>query len=356
MIHPSTRHPIGVIHYGVGPIGRAVATIVASRPWLTSLGAVDSDPETVGQHLSTVCGFESQAGDPRVVAHITDASHEGGSVVLHCTGSSFRSVVPQLRECLDAGLNVISTCEELAYPWEAHPTTALELDALARRRGLRVLGTGINPGFAMDYLPMTVSAVARRVDRVVVHRRQDASARRLPLQRKIGAGLTAEVFAQRSDRHSIGHVGLRESGSALAAAFGWTVGRCDESIEPVLSTEHLATDVGDIEAGDVTGIRQTLEAYEGERHVVSLSLEMAIGLAEPADEIWLYGEPDIHLLVPGGLHGDIGTASIVVNAIPSLLRAEPGLRVMRDLPPMTPAPPSNGHAPWEPTDSGRPSL
>ncbi len=334
-----TSRPIGVIHYGLGPIGRAAAAVVAERPWLVSVGAADSDTQLVGRHLSELCEYESRDGEPQVVARLDGASRDGASVVLHCTGSTIRAVAPQLRECLELGLNVISTCEELAYPWGEDDSIARELDAVAKEHEVRLLGTGINPGFAMDYLPMALSTVAQRVDRIVVHRRQDASARRIPLQLKVGAGLSPELFAEGTVKHTIGHVGLRESAMALADAFDWTVDPVDEAIAPVLSGGHIVTDVGDIEAGEVTGIRQTLEAYVDARHVLSLSLEMAVQLADPSDEIWLFGEPDIHMKIPGGLHGDVGTASIIVNAIPALLRAEHGLRLMRDLPPMTPARP-----------------
>lgn len=325
----------GVVHYGLGPIGRSIAEIVAERPRLRTLAAVDSDPRIIGQDLASLCQLPL-GSDLFVVGLLPSEPISGASVVLHSTGSSLTSVAPQLIECIELGYNVISTCEELAFPWSRTDTIAADLDTLATKHGVRLLGTGINPGFAMDHLPIVLSRVARTVRSVEVSRRQDAGVRRLPLQRKVGAGLTADEFRQRAAIKAIGHVGLPESAGALAQAFAWTIGERQETIEPVIATRELATEVGAIHVGEVTGLRQTLRAFEGPRLVISLTLEMAVQLDRPGDDIWLRGIPDIHASIPGGLHGDIGTAAIVVNSIESLLACRPGLRIMQDLPAASP--------------------
>lgn len=328
--------PVGVIHYGLGPIGRAIAEIVAERPLLRSLGAVDSDPGMIGQRLASICRLPSDANNLSVKGSIDAKPLLGVSVVLHSTGSSLAAIAPQLRECLELGYNVISTCEELAFPWGRKDSLASDLDRLARTHGVRLLGTGINPGFAMDCLPIVLSYVARNVTNIAVSRRQDAGVRRLPLQRKVGAGLTAEEFAARAAQRNIGHVGLPESAGSLARAFGWSIGDIEETLEPVLAVRDLTTDVGPIHAGEVTGLLQTLKAFDGPQLLISLTLTMAVQLEDPGDDIWLFGDPDIHASIPGGLHGDIGTAAIVVNSIQGLMACRPGLRLMQDLPVASP--------------------
>jgi 2,4-diaminopentanoate dehydrogenase len=332
-----TQQPIGVVHFGLGPIGLAVAALVADRPWLRSVAAVDVSPELRGRPLAELTGRSASGASPVV----RDALHPaaGARVALHCTGSSLDRVAPQLAELAAAGLNVVSTTEELSYPWQAHPDAAAAVEEAARRAGVTVLGTGINPGFAMDYLPMALSAVAQRVDRIEVHRVQDAGIRRLPLQRKVGAGMEPDAFRAAVAEGRLGHVGLPESAHMLAAAFGWALTAVEERIEPVCAEAPTPTSDGVVGVGQVLGLHQTVVGRAGDRVVVSLTLDMAIGIGPTRDHVRLHGQPDLELEVPGGLHGDLATAAIVVNAIPRVLAAPPGLVTMADLAPPVPGPP-----------------
>jgi len=327
--------PIGVVHCGLGPIGLAVASLVSDRPWLRSLAAVDISPDLEGRRLGEVSG-RGPVGPVIGPSFLRPAE---AAVALHCTGSSLGLVAPQILELASAGLNVISTTEELAFPWQAHPAAATEIDAAARGAGVTVLGTGINPGYAMDYLPIALSAVAQRVDKVVVHRVQDAATRRLPLQRKIGAGLSPDSFRAAVASGRLGHVGLTESAHALARAFGWRLTDLQEAIEPIAAQEPTPMAESVIQPGQVLGLHQTAEGRVDSRTVISLTLDMAIGAGPSRDSVRLVGVPDLELEVPGGLHGDLATAAIAVNAIPRVLAAAPGLIVMADLAPPTPGPP-----------------
>jgi 2,4-diaminopentanoate dehydrogenase len=331
------RPPIGVVHFGLGPIGLAVAALVAERPWFASVAAVDVDADLQGRSLAELTGGE-EAGSPRVSAVYRPA--RGARVALHCTGSSLERVAPQIVELVSCGLHVISTTEELSRPWETHPDAAAAIADAAGRAGVTVLGTGINPGFAMDYLPITLSAVAQRVNRVDVHRVQDAGTRRLPLQRKVGAGMEPDAFRAAVTAGRLGHVGLPESVHMLAAAFGWRLTAVDERIEPVCAEVPTPTAEGVLQPGQVLGLHQTAVGRAGDEVVVSLTLEIAIGIGPARDHVRLSGVPDLELEVPGGLHGDAATAAIVVNAIPRVLAAAPGLATMADLPPPTPGPPT----------------
>jgi hypothetical protein len=331
---PNDGPPTGVVHFGLGPIGLAVAGLVAERPWLRSVAAVDVSPDLQGRPLAELTGGPP-AGSPPVTAVYRPVA--GASVVVHCTSSSLERVAPQVAELASRGLHVVSTTEELSYPWDAHPEAAAEIDAAARRAGVTVLGTGINPGFAMDYLAIVLSAVARRVDRVEVHRVQDAGTRRVPLQRKVGAGMEPRAFRSAVAAGRLGHVGLVESAHMLAGAFGWRLTDLEERVEPICASAPAAMFGGTVQVGQVLGLRQTAAGRAGKRLVVSLTLEMAIGIGPARDRIRLFGDPDLELEVPGGLHGDTATAAIVVNAIPRVVAARPGLLTMPDL-----APPTSG--------------
>jgi 4-hydroxy-tetrahydrodipicolinate reductase len=324
-----------VVHYGLGPIGLAVAALVAQRPWLRSVAAVDLSPDLVGRRLGDLSG----SAVPGPVISPSYASTAEAAVAVHCTGSSLERVAPQIIELASAGLNVISTTEELAFPWQAHPRAAAEIDTVARGARVTVLGTGINPGYAMDYLPIALSAVAQRVDKVVVHRVQDAATRRLPLQRKVGAGLSPEAFRANAADGRLGHVGLAESAHALARALGWRLTDLHETIEPITAEAATSVAEGVIEPGQVLGLHQTAQGRVDSKTVIDLTLDIGIAVGPSRDKVLLMGVPDLELEVPRGLHGDTATAAIVVNGIPRVLAAPPGLAVMAELPPPTPGPP-----------------
>lgn len=333
VIQTAHEGAIGVVHYGLGPIGRLVASLVARRPGLRSVAAVDVSDDLQGKSLTDLIG--SSLGDAIKVSHTLNGVVDA-HVALHCTTSSLQRVTPQLVELIDHGLNVISTTEELSFPWRENSILASRIDELARARGVTVLGTGINPGFAMEYLPIALSGASQEVTSVLVYRVQDAATRRVPLQRKVGAGLDVGEFSKRVKTGQLGHVGLRESVQAIAAALGWELSEITENIEPVIVQSDTAMSEGTILAGQVSGVHQRAQGYVNGSVRIDLTLQMAVGVGPSSDHIKLEGVPELTFDVPAGLHGDTCTAAVVVNSIPGVLRGEPGLRVMSELPPPSP--------------------
>lgn len=300
---------IRFISFGLGPIGIGIAQ-VALEHGHTMVGAVDVDPAKAGRPLADLVPGAPAWSVERTVDPLLNAA---GDVVLHSTQSHLEQVMPQLVPLLDAGLNVISTCEELAYPWYHHPQEAALLDRLARDRGARVVGLGVNPGFVMDVLPVLLSAPCRRVDRIMAERVVDVGLRRAPLQRKVGVGLTVEAFRRGVNERAMGHVGLPESVAMIAAAMGWTLEGIEETIEPVA------------DGATVRGLRQVCRGRRDGTAVITLDLTMATGVDRPRDRVRIEGDPPIVTEIAGGIHGDVATWAIVVNAIPRLLAARPGL-------------------------------
>jgi len=322
---------IRVIQYGVGPIGAGIVRLLLERPGIRLVGAIDIDPAKVGQDLGRVVGAEPALGVV-VSARAQEVLATQADVVVHSTASYLTEVAEQLFDCIAAGLRVISTCEELAYPFRKHPELSARLDQAARERGVAVLATGVNPGFAMDKLVLTLATACQQVTEVRVHRVVDASKRRLPLQKKIGAGMTVEEFRAQVAAGKIKHHGLPESAAMLADALGLRVETITETIEPVLASQVVKTEYLEVAPGRVAGVRQVACGVEAGEEKVTLELEMYVGAKEPVDEIVLRGRPDLTLRVVGGIHGDLATAAVVVNSIPALLEAPPGLRTVRDIP------------------------
>src|SRR3954452_8176915 len=323
---------IKVMHFGLGPIGAAIVKQVATPPGFKIVGAIDIDPAKVGRDLGDVVGLSKRlgtkvSGDPAKALQAAKPD-----VVVLCTSSSIKKVLPQIELILKSKTAIVSTTEELSYPGYTHIRQARQVHALAKKAKVAVLGTGVNPGFAMDALPIALTAVCERVDRVLVHRVQDARIRRLPFQQKIGAGLPTEQFQKKVDDGSVRHVGLTESIAMIADALGWTLDRITDEIQPKLATVTISSEYLAVDPGFVSGIVQDGVGYRKGEPVIKLHMEAYLGSPETYDSVEIEGSPNLSMKVAGGIHGDVATASIVVNSIPRVLAAAPGLHTMRDLP------------------------
>ena len=322
---------IRVMPFGLGPIGAAVAKQLATRPGFKIVGAVDIDPAKVGRDLGDIVGLPKRLGI-KVSDNAAQALKSARpQVVILCTSSSLKKVMPQIETILKSKTAIVSTTEELSYPGYTHIRLARQINAWATKAKVAVLGTGVNPGFAMDALPIALTAVCERVDRIAVSRVQDARSRRLPFQQKIGAGLTTEQFQRKVADGSVRHVGLTESIAMIADAMGWTLDRITDDIEPKLATVTISSEFLAVDPGYVCGIIQDGVGYRKNDAVIRLHMEAYLGAPESFDSVEIEGSPRLSSKVTGGIHGDVATASIVVNSIPKVLQARPGLHTMRDL-------------------------
>jgi len=318
--------------FGLGPIGAAVARQVASRPGFKIVGAVDSDPSMAGRDLADVIGLARRVG-VRVDDNPTRALKASKPhVVVHCTASTLKAAMADFEAILRAKAAVVSTTEELSYPGYTHIRQARQLHTLAKKAKVAIVGTGVNPGFAMDALPIALTAVCERVDRIQISRVQDARLRRLPFQQKIGAGLTTEQFQKKADEGIVRHVGFTESIAMIADALGWTLDRITDDVHPKLATVTISSEFLAVDPGYVCGIVQDGVGYRKGQPVVRMHLEAYLGAPESYDTVDIEGSPRLSMKIPGGIPGDLATASIVVNSIPKVLSAAPGLHTMRDLP------------------------
>jgi len=321
---------IKVLQVGLGPIGTAVVRQLISRTGLSVVGAIDIDPEKVGRDLGDICGA-SRLGI-KVSNDLVGTIGAGRpDIAVMCTSSSLKRALPQFEVVLGHKLPIVSTTEELAYPAASHVIETNRLDQLARAAGVAVLGTGVNPGFAMDALPIALTGVCETLESIRVDRIQDARIRRLPFQKKIGAGLTLEEFSQRAGDGSVRHVGLAESIAMIADSFGWRLDKVTDEIQPKLADVAVSSEYLTVEPGLVSGIVQEGRGYRNGEVLITLHMEAYLGAPESYDAVHIFGNPPLIMRIAGGIHGDIATASIVVNSIPRVCQATPGLRTMRDM-------------------------
>ncbi len=327
---PSSGIPVMVL--GLGDVGQAIARGALARPELRLVGAVDPRPELAGRPLGEVLGLSAPGLTVAAGSAELFRAAQGG-VVLHATGSHFQEVLPQLTEVVRAGLSVVSTCEELAWPWLRSEEAADELDRLCEDQNVAVLGTGVNPGFVLDRLPAFLGQMAGVVRHVRGLRVVDASRRRAALQRKIGAGLTEEAFHEAAERGEVGHVGLAESAALVAAGLGLPLDEVDEELVPLVAQEDQPEAGGrpGLQRGQVAGVQQTARVFTAEREVVRLELTLAMGAEDPRDEVELDADPPLRLIVPGGIPGEPGTVAAVLNAVSAVTELR-GLVTVLDLP------------------------
>jgi 2,4-diaminopentanoate dehydrogenase len=321
--------PIPVLCYGLGPIGLAIAGVLCDRPGVLVTGAVDIDPAKVGTDLGIL--LARQAPVATIAGEAGQA--QAGGVAVHATGSRLADVEPQLAGLLADGWNVLSTCEQLVYPQAADPAIAERLNAVALAHGRTLLGAGINPGFLLDALVLVLTGVCTVVRSVHVRRVVDTNARRIPLQRKAGVGMTKAEFVALAEAGRIGHVGLRQSALLVAGRLGWQVDDYTEQIEPVIAETPVQTGLGRIAAGGVIGQRQQAGVISGGHQVLRYDLQMSAA-APATDSIEIDGDPPLRQHIPGGINGDIGTAAVIANLVPVVASARPGLLTMAEILPL----------------------
>jgi 4-hydroxy-tetrahydrodipicolinate reductase len=325
---------VKAILYGVGAVGSLIARALLEKKGLEIVGAVDIAEDKVGKDLGEVLGLGEKLG-AKVYKNAEELFLDvKADIAVHATSSFLKQVYPQIASLIKHGVDVISTCEELAYPHYSNPKIAEEIDRLAKKHDVTVLGTGINPGFLMDTLVITLTAVCQRIEKIEAVRVMNAATRRLPFQRKIGAGLTVEEFRQKIESGQItGHVGLEQSIAMIADALAWRLEKIrSEPVEPVIAENTVESDFIKVEAGKVAGLKQTARGFMGGGEVIVLRFQAYIGAEEEYDAITITGVPLVKQKIQPCIHGDLGTAAIVVNTIPKVLKAPAGLITMKDLP------------------------
>lgn len=323
---------IKVVQFGLGPIGIESLKLAASQAWLEVVGGVDIDPAKIGKTLADVTGAAALAS-AKVYASLEALFAAVGKpdVVLHTAGSSAAASFAQMRPALERGVSVASTCEELIYPALKTPELTQEFDTLCRSSGARIAATGVNPGFVMDILPICLTGVSREVNSIYVERVVNASTRRQPLQAKIGSGQNPEDFRKKFAAGKAGHAGFQQSIALLAHAMGWKLTEIRETCEPVVATSRVVTKFFDVAPGQSVGIHQTCIGLAGAETKIKLDLQMYLDAPLPHDAIVVKGRPELNLVLNGGVAGDDATVAALINIVPRLLAAAPGVRLMTEL-------------------------
>lgn len=326
---------INVVLYGVGHIGAKIAEMLYERPCYNICGAIDIAPDKIGRDLTEIAGITNKRS-VIIEDDITKVlQNHNIDVVILTTTSFMEKITLQIKEILSFGINILSTCEELSYPWITFPAIAKEIDAIAKEKRVSVLSTGINPGFLMDFLPMVMTGICRNIKHISIERIQNAANRRTSFQQKVGIGLTLKEFERKVQEGRLRHIGLTESMHMLSDRIGWQLEKTEDVIEPIIARNRININDVSIEKGMTLGVKQIGKGFSQGKEMLSLLFIASADIDQAYDRINIKGIPDIDTTIKDGVNGDIGACAMITNAIPTLLKAAPGLRTMADVEPIS---------------------
>jgi len=327
----SQMKKIKVVQFGLGPIGIETLKLAATKPWAKIVGGIDINPKFIGKSLSKVTG-DKRVGGAKVYRSLEDLLKIAKpDVIFHTAVSKVSAAYSQLEPIVRHGISVVSSCEELLFPALREPKLAARLDEACKAGGARVLGTGVNPGFVMDVLPVCLTGVCRNVSAVHVQRVVNATTRRGPLQRKIGSGWTPAEFEKRFKAGTAGHAGLKESAALIAHCLGWKLDELIETGKAMVAQSDIKTPHVSVKKGQCCGIHQIAVGRIKGEVKITLDIKMYLEAPNPHDAVQIVGEPTISNIITAGVAGDGATVASLVNAAPRVLKAQPGLLLMTDI-------------------------
>jgi 4-hydroxy-tetrahydrodipicolinate reductase len=328
---------IRVLQWGLGAMGSGMAKLMLEKSGLKIVAAVDGRPDYVGKDLGEVLGVGKKLA-VRVTNKPEDVlKKEKVDIVVIATTSWLKDQLPDLRKILNAGINCISIAEEMSDAYAQNPKMAKELDTLAKKNGVSIIGTGVNPGFVLDLLIVALTAGNHNVERIEASRINDLSPYGPTVMNSQGVGTTPEQFrAGIADGSIVGHVGFPESIHMISDALGLGVDRIEQTREPIISKVRRETPYVKVEKGMVAGCSHIGIGYHGDKEVIKLihpqQIHPQLEKTETGDYINIYGKPEIHMSIKPEIAGGVATEGIAVNLIPLVVAATPGLKRMIDLP------------------------
>ena len=331
------RDAIRVLILGTGQMGSGIARLVLNKQGLQLVGAYARRAERAGMDLGQVIELDRELGI-RVGGDLSSViAQTQPHVAIQATCSRLNDAIDEITALVKHGIHVISIAEEMAYPAAEAPSQAEELHQLAIEYDVSVLGSGINPGFVLDLLVITLSGVCAEVQSITAKRVNDLSPYGPTVLASQGVGLTPAAFEQGlNDGRVVGHIGFVQSIQMIAAALGWEVDHIEQTRQPIVSQIARETPVIIIEPGKVVGCLHTATAYRHDKAVITLVHPQQVapqldGL-ETGDSIEIVGTPRVRLEGVPEIPGGQGTVALAVNMIPRVLNASPGLYTMADLP------------------------
>ena len=330
---------IKIVIWGFGAMGKGMADMLLTKNGVEITGVCDLHPDLVGNSIFNVLEEKQNSHKEVVVSNDIDSllNKEECDLVLLCTDSYTSKAFPKMKKILEAGINCISTAEEMAYPKAQEPELAKELNSIAKANGVTVLGTGINPGFIMDLLVIALSGTMIDVEHIEANRVNSLSPFGPAVMEEQGVGITVEEFNHGVETSTLaGHVGFAESIYMIADALGKKLDGFEQQMKPIVTTVDRQSKYGEALKGNVAGVNMTGQGFIDGNVFIDMKhpqqIEPEMEGTHTGDYINIKGTPNIHMAITPEIDGGIGTIAMCVNMIPHVLNARPGLKTMIDLP------------------------
>jgi 2,4-diaminopentanoate dehydrogenase len=291
---------------GLGYLGQNLAGKLIEDQSFELTALIDSDPSKQGLSIAGIA-----------VSDDLESNLKDIDLVFITTNSLLNQIKETLVTVIKHKVSIVSSCEELIFPYYSHPQLSQELDQLAKLNGVQLLGTGINPGFLMDYLITVCSKAVLNVKAIKYTRHINTAHRRVTFQDKVGLGLSLGEFKNKQAQGRIGHVGFRQSVDMLLHYFNWTLDSYEENIKAIEAD------------GLVQGIHQKAKCITKNKQSIEL-LFIASAQASDNDHLVLELENAAPLIIdiPSGINGESGTAAMLMNSAALVHKMSPGLKTM----------------------------
>lgn len=327
---------IKVILWGLGAVGTGIGKMLISKKGIEIVGAIDKDPSKLGKDLGQVLKFENLG---ILVSDDVDTfmNETKADIVILAIDSLVKNVYPALKRVVESGKNCITIAEEMAYPYIVEKELSEELDKLAKENNVTILGTGVNLGFGLEALIITLSAACRSVESIRAERINDLSSSGLTVMQGQGVGTTLEEFdAEIKKGTIIGHVGSTHSIPMIAKALGLDYDEIIETHDPIISNTHRETPCVKVEPGMVAGCNHIAIATKNGKAIITLEhlqqIHPEAEAVDTGDYIFIKGNEDLNVAIKHETTGGIGTMAMAVNMIPQVIASKAGLKTMIDLP------------------------
>lgn len=333
------KENVKVAIWGFGAMGSGMAKMIIDKKGFDIVGVCDANPAYINKSIFEILKVNNPYDHDVIVKKNMDEviSQKSCDIVMLATDSFTAKAYSKIKWLLEQKVNVISTAEEMAYPYAKEPKLSEEMNKIAKANGVTVLGTGINPGMMMDLLVVAMTGVMKNVEKIEVSRINSLSPFGKTVMEEQGVGLTVNDFNQKmNEGHLAGHVGFIESVNMIANGIGEEIKSFKQNMSPIVSSVERKSEYGFVQKDNVAGVNMSANAITSNNINISMNhpqqIEPQLGGVNTGDYIKIDGTPKVNLSITPEIDGGIGTIAICVNMIPHVINASAGLKTMLDLP------------------------
>lgn len=339
-----------VVQWSSGNVGKASIRGIVQREDLELVGLIVHDSEKVGKDAGVIAGIEETG----ILAtdQIDDILSKDIDCVHYTPLASFRmGLDPEadkknILSILRRGINVVTTVGYL-FPKAFGDELTKEIEEACITGGVSLHGTGYNPGWLAELIPLTMSGMSEKINKITVSESSEFSyypSKEIVMDGML-MGKTMEEYEKEADRYESWLSGLfKEAVYLIAEGIGTEISNVEEDLQIVIADKDLEIAAGIIKEGTICAQRRkwtghcTNEVLIIQEAIYRAHSDFAKEWDEPVGvNIEVEGSPNMKISFSHDWNDDplISTAMHGVNAIPKVCNAEPGFKSFLDLPLIT---------------------